>query len=320
MAKNKNKLRKKISNLFNRGNNFTTYSGQETYVPPPANFTQSDGQSVYVPPPANFTTPQGQQTYVAPPTINNSSGGGGGGSYNSPAPTTYSGNTGFGNVSTGGFYGAGASTASQGGLSSFYGQQADPNLMNQDYQQQQLDNFYSQEYDDLGSFYDMENRYRSSLYQNQISDNSAALDRYIAGQEANFAEDRIRLDQNEAKSGTLFSSGRVNRRTDLGAKYQRNFDDAYARAASGLRDIGLDAEYQLGSNTAGDFNYNLTGASFDANAIKPTVNSSLQSEYSANNGYDGRLGDKRASAATRRAIERLVVMNQGQLPTYYNNN
>lgn len=194
-----------------------------------------------------------------------------------------------------------------------------PYLLDADNQQKDLDRLYAEEYKRLSPYYDQLTGYEKTKLGNFLSDAQGSFDRYTQDAATNFEADRYTLDQNEANKGTLFSSGRTTRRTDLQGKYTRDYEDKLAQTTAGIRDTALNAEYNLGSKALKGTNFNIGTMNFDANALRPTVTRGTTSVYKPTGKYSGRVPAERKTNALTRAYQRQGRVTNDTLPTYYNN-
>lgn len=194
-----------------------------------------------------------------------------------------------------------------------------PNGINDE---QALKDYYQQEYERLGSFYNEQRDYELDNLRSMRDEADNAMRSYLADSEANLQQDRDILDSNEAQSGTLFSTGRTQRRQSLQDQYNRNIANKRAGLASGLSDAARSAEFNLGSRALRGMNFNLSEGTADAQSLRPGVgiNTGLSSAYSASNNYSGELPRARRTNAMARANARLGARNNRQLPGYYSMN
>lgn len=124
---------------------------------------------------------------------------------------------------------------------------------------------------DYSRYYDELRKLKMSGFEDYLNQTQESLDSTLEGLSQNFEEDRLAADINEAQSGTLFSTGRRERRQSMQDKYQREADSARLRAESGLRNQARQLEYELGSDALGDYKLRLGKASFDAGGTRPTT-------------------------------------------------
>lgn len=154
--------------------------------------------------------------------------------------------------------------------------------------------------DDYSAYYDELRKLKSRGFEDYLKQTQQGLDMTLSDLEQGFTEDRLAADINEAQSGTLFSTGRRERRQSMQDKYQRQADSARLRAESNLRDQARQFEYDLGSDALGDYNLRLGSSSFDAGGTRPTTSRRLTRAYRPE-GYVGSLNEQ----------ERINMLNQG---------
>jgi Skp family chaperone for outer membrane proteins len=186
----------------------------------------------------------------------------------------------------------------------------------------QLARFYQQEYDDLGATYDELRDYQLDELRAMREQANASMEAYLADSEANLQQDRDTLDNNEAQSGTLFSTGRTQRRQSLQDTYNRDIANRRSGLANSLSNAARGVEQNVGSRAMRNMNFDLANGTADAQALRPGVgvNTGLSSAYSASNNYLGNLPRQRVTEATQRAANRLSRRNNSALPGFYTMN
>jgi len=219
----------------------------------------------------NFSTPA-KQTYVAPPSFNTQS-------VTMPSSISYTG---------GGSFGTGSIGVAQQGLAQQIGLLSSAARGDVDFTS--LQDALTKNKNDYSKYYDELRTYKSKGFEDYLNQTQGELDASLAGLEQDFSEDRLAADVKEAQSGTLFSTGRRERRQSMQDKYQRAGDTARLRAESGLRNAARDFEYQLGADALDGMNMRLGSTTFNAGGTRPTTSRRLTRAYRPE-GYVGSVNE-----------------------------
>lgn len=90
---------------------------------------------------------------------------------------------------------------------------------------------------------------------------------YLQQAQAQLSADKSSADINEAQSGTLFSTGRGQRRASLAESYNQDIQGKQRDTQYNIGNLARGFEEQYGSDAAGDYNYSLPTGSVDPKSL-----------------------------------------------------
>lgn len=172
--------------------------------------------------------------------------------------------------------------------------------------------------------------YYEALQQKETADAEASIaqqqadyQNYLINSGQRFEADKMKSDTSAARSGALFSGGRVQKEKNMQRAYEQ--DQSYTRdkVSRNIGSTASDFQYKYGNEAAGGLSqyYNLGGNTFNPNVARGGVGSSgVSSVYQPSKyNYQGTRNTERSANANTRAAGYLWNKGNKLLGTGYQN-